>query len=1132
MRLIVNPHKIEIIKDEAVNEREIDISKCTFEFAEEITQEYVKEAYFTYNGETYKQIINNNECAFPSEVLEKKGMVEIGVVAYLVENEQEIKRYNPSPAYFNTLQGSLKDAENSEPITPSEMEQFEQQLQNGLNSIDDKLDEVDTKMETVDTKIDEIDTAIEETNNLDLDVNKQNNKTTVTLTKKNGSTKSVDVLDGTDGQDGTSLEFMWQGTSLGIKTTDMQDYAFVDLQGIQGPVGETGAPFTIKKTYSSIAEMNADFDNMELGDYVMIASSVELEDNAKLFTKGESAWIFITDFSGAMGIRGETGLTPNIQIGTVTTGETSSVTRTGTNENPILNFVLEKGEKGNTGSTGPRGETGNGIASVTKTSTSGLTDTYTITYTNGNTSTFTVTNGKGISSIVKTSTSGLVDTYTVTFNDNTTMTYTVTNGKDGIDGEVTQEQLDQVIKDLEYWKTTNNALPKVTGEGTDITLNNTADSPLSLGFKASDTTQYTTSGKNLLPTPTTISSAGTLINGVTFTFNEDGTITANGTSTDAISVYLIDDYINYEAGTYTFNDSVPSGESNTTYFLYGDVRHSDGTAWDTYNFSTSSSSSGQTKTIPENFKLKYRVIVRNGITLNNVIFKPQFELSSTATDYEPFTGMQPSPNPDFPQEIHTINKDNANIVENKNLFDKDHANILKAYFATSQTTIALNDANRLIYISAKPNTTYTIQKLDSAQFYVGYTNELPVKDVEVFGITNTTTALDSTHKYITITTGVNAKYIVCRMYQSAQDTTYTLQQILDSIQIEMGNVAIPYTPHKEQNYPISLGVKNLFDKDNANIIVGYIGNNTISQSSQARTLYITCEPNTTYTISKILSARFAVGTTINEPILGEAVLDQTQSNNATNITITTSSSVNYLCVFFYHSNYDTLTEQEILDSIQIEEGSVAHSYSPYGQEPIEMCKIGNYQDLIFKNTSDSEYYDNTLEENKWYKLSKVGKVVLDGSEDWQISGTGTSNYYYYITGMSDANNTDSAKELMKCNRYIYATIFGSNTNQGIWYSISFLRIRYGNEDTVENFKNWLSTHNTIVYYILETPTKTLLSDTLQTQLDDISYAMAYQDQTNISQVNEDRPFVISANTIKDMKTLEDRITALEESISL
>lgn len=45
---------------------------------------------------------------------------------------------------------------------------------------------------------------------------------------------------------------------------------------------------------------------------------------------------------------------------------------------------------------GATGATGNGIASVSKTSTSGLTDTYTITFTNGNSTTFTVKNGDSV----------------------------------------------------------------------------------------------------------------------------------------------------------------------------------------------------------------------------------------------------------------------------------------------------------------------------------------------------------------------------------------------------------------------------------------------------------------------------------------------------------------------------------------------------------------------------------------------------------------------------------------------------------------------------------------------------------------------------------------------------------------
>lgn len=74
------------------------------------------------------------------------------------------------------------------------------------------------------------------------------------------------------------------------------------------------------------------------------------------------------------------------------------------------------------------GQKGTGIASIEKTSTSGVVDTYTITYEDGRKSTFNVTNGSSIASIVKTGTQGHVDTYTITLTDGSTSTFEVTNG--------------------------------------------------------------------------------------------------------------------------------------------------------------------------------------------------------------------------------------------------------------------------------------------------------------------------------------------------------------------------------------------------------------------------------------------------------------------------------------------------------------------------------------------------------------------------------------------------------------------------------------------------------------------------------------------------------------------------------
>ena len=148
------------------------------------------------------------------------------------------------------------------------------------------------------------------------------------------------------------------------------------------------------------------------------------------------------------------------------------------------------------------------------------------------------------------------------------------------------------------------------------------------------------------------------------------------------------------------------------------------------------------------------------------------------------------------------------------MFDKDNPNIMNAYFSTAQATIISNSVNRMIYIPIKPNTTYTMQKINSAQFYLGYINELPAENIEVFGITNTTTNIDTNHKSITITTGANAKYLVSRIYQTSQDTTITLQQVLDSIQIEENPTATEYEPYIEpQTFNIPLGDIELCDID-------------------------------------------------------------------------------------------------------------------------------------------------------------------------------------------------------------------------------------------------------------------------------------------------------------------------------
>ena len=207
----------------------------------------------------------------------------------------------------------------------------------------------------------------------------------------------------------------------------------------KGDKGETGKPFVIEKTYMTIEAMVADYDNMNINDYVMISGNIEEEQNATLWTKTANEvspykWEYLADFSGASGI---TGATPNIIIGNVTEGNQPAVTRRAgsSNENPILDFILKTGPKGDIG------DTGNGISSIEKTGTSGLVDTYTITYTNGTTSTFQVTNGE--------------------------------------DAEITPEEFEELQNEVNELKDENQrlkaTLPTTTGTGETITLDKTAE---------------------------------------------------------------------------------------------------------------------------------------------------------------------------------------------------------------------------------------------------------------------------------------------------------------------------------------------------------------------------------------------------------------------------------------------------------------------------------------------------------------------------------------------------------------------------------------------------------------------------------------------------------------------------------
>lgn len=77
---------------------------------------------------------------------------------------------------------------------------------------------VETYTPMFDNLLSDLSSALQETDNIDIDVNKVGNTATVSITKKDGTNKSVEILDGLKGQDGVDGE-----DGIGIEQIEIID---------------------------------------------------------------------------------------------------------------------------------------------------------------------------------------------------------------------------------------------------------------------------------------------------------------------------------------------------------------------------------------------------------------------------------------------------------------------------------------------------------------------------------------------------------------------------------------------------------------------------------------------------------------------------------------------------------------------------------------------------------------------------------------------------------------------------------------------------------------------------------------------------------------------------------------------
>lgn len=142
-------------------------------------------------------------------------------------------------------------------------------------------------------------------------------------------------------------------------------------------------------------------------------------------------------------------------------------------------------------------------------------------------------------------------------------------------------------------------------------------------------------GKNLIPYP--YEHTTRTQNGITFTDNGDGSITVNGTATAStfFNIAPIWGEYNLPAGSY-FLSGCPAGGSASTYRL-ALAFHSANYPEGAHSFDGSDRGEGTIAKVSEDVARIYcRIAIMQGFTANNLVFKPQLEKGTVATEYEPF----------------------------------------------------------------------------------------------------------------------------------------------------------------------------------------------------------------------------------------------------------------------------------------------------------------------------------------------------------------------------------------------------------------------------------------------------------------------------------------------------------------
>ena len=226
------------------------------------------------------------------------------------------------------------------------------------------------------------------------------------------------------------------------------------------------------------------------------------------------------------------------------------------------------------------------------------------------------------------------------------------------------------------------------------------------------------------------------------------------------------------------------------------------------------------------------------------------------------------------------------------------------------------------------------------------------------------------------------------------------------IQLEKGTIATNYDRKDLTDVCLKLCGQNIFNKNEAEIVDGYLHTNkSFASHSGSRTVVIPCKPNTDYVVSKIKSARFTIAYSSEKPSNGSALGEVVSNPGKPCLNIKTDATAKYLLIWYWHNTADTLSAETIFSSIYVEESrlTLADYNNAESDGIVEGLKISKPSFNIISNSLDVDieckYIVDRLKAVV-YKPKTTKKVVFMGDSIFgnHYSSSGVVKQFEEITG--------------------------------------------------------------------------------------------------------------------------------------